>query len=168
MTTAFAIGLLAMPNAALGQTPDWQTLTVPELSFSVELPGEPLSRENNMDPPTLLALTDYVIGLGDGFVLISVLRFKPEVREANTEEQLFRYAIDSYLGDCGANQSETPVTVPRGTGMETVRACDGATFKTDYVLAGDRLYRLSVGGPGDISESPDAERIFASFEVLAQ
>lgn len=150
----------------------WEVLSVPELGFAVDLPGTPQTRQKTEDLINVLAVHQYVVAVGDGIAAISVLDFRPAARSLSlaTDEQVFRYVIDNYVGFCEGALKEEPLAVAVGSGRQTLRVCDGGdiTVRTHYHLVGDRLFNIVVGGPDGVDDGEIAKRIFESFRVTSK
>ena len=168
-------GLLAVPLLVMvlgGPSPAaerWEVLSVPELGFAVDLPGTPQTRQKNEDLINVLAVHQYVVPVGDGIAAVSVMDFRPAARALPlaTDEQVFRYAIDNYVGFCEGALKEEPLAVAVGSGRQTRRVCndDKIAIRTHYHLVGNRLFNIVVGGPDGVDDGEVARRIFESFRI---
>jgi|GEM_PF-1519520 len=171
--------------------PAWHTLSPPEGAFAVDMPAEPIDvseladsdedarqvsqRSRSFVWPDLgsgityaIAYTDYPHG---SFLLRNfqgASSWTPSSRLLYDEKGFFD-ALDN----------GTPVTAPgRDSGSYAIVSGDlsgreilgdlggGSLRRTRFFLRNNRLYRLSVQGPGDLVHSADADTFFGSFHPL--
>ena len=151
--------------AVMAQADDWQVLAPEGKGFTVALPAEPQHRENLNDPELFAGVDDYGVGLGAGFLMLSVFAFQPEKRGLMTEEDIFRLGDAMVQPGCTVTSSR-PLPGGPGAAVETDFACpEGVTLRYRMHLSGDRLFRLAAGGPAGTADSAAADRFFQSFEL---
>jgi hypothetical protein len=138
----------------------------PGMGFAVEIPGDTIYKEDNTHPDILAARHDYMVvtEFDAPLYIVSVLDFRPEVRAAMSEDAVFAFG-SGLIEDCRSTSVvEHPADV--GIRMDVSLTCIG-----DYHVrgqlhhAGDRLWRVTVGGPLDVSSGADASRFLDSFRL---
>ena len=107
-----------------------------------------------------------------GEAVLPVLRVatdsrNPEVRAAMSEDGVFAFAT-GLIENCRTTATEErPADV--GMRMDIALACIGDyRVRGQLRLDGDRLWRVTVGGPGDVADGEDATRFLSSFRLVAE
>jgi hypothetical protein len=159
----FIGALAAAPSAAA----DWRVLAPLGLGMSIEIPGEPVHSDENASPHVLAARNDFVFGTNpsEALYIVSIFDFRVEVREEMTEDDAFSVGVASIGGYCKPT-SQTPRPEGPGVAREVVYQCvDDYRVRGRLHLAGERLYRITAGGPGDVADSDDTYRFLDSFRL---
>ena len=165
-TAATAALLLCLVPLASAAEPDWPLLSRPELGFGIAMPAVPEHRDNLRDPELFAGVEDFGVGLGDGFLMVSVFTFHPEKRALLGEEEIFRLGEAMVPAGCTVEASR-PLPGGPGAVVASDFACaDGGTLRYRMHLYGDRFYRLAAGGPRGVAESDAADRFFRSFALI--
>ncbi len=161
LLTGVALVLLCAPALA----GDWQTLAPEGGGFSVALPAAPQHRDNLNDPELFARVEDYGVGLGDGFLMLSVFAFQPDKRALMSEDDVFKLGEAMVPAGCTATASR-PLPGGPGAAVQADFACpEGVTLRYRMHLYGDRFYRLAAGGPAGIADGAEADRFFNSLEL---
>ncbi len=96
--------------------------------------------------------------------IVSVLDFRPEIRAAMSEDAIFAFATGLIENCRTALTEERPTDV--GMRMDIALVCIGDYHVRGQLhLAGDRLWRVTVGGPGEVADGEDASRFLESFRL---
>ena len=157
--------LAAFAPARAGE--GWFTLAPPGEGFSVEMPGEGArSRDNNHDPELFESVDDYGADYDGGYFIVSAFHFRPEKREALTDAEIFDFSA-ALIGPTCQTVSVAPYLGGPGAAQSISYDCgDGIRVAERVHLVGDRLYRLSAGGPDGVEASDGAARFFDSFKIV--
>jgi hypothetical protein len=157
---------LAVPGHVAAAELEWQTITVREDGFSVEMPGKPQHRINLQDPELFAGVSEHGADLAPGFVMVSVFMFRPEKRALLSDDEILNLGAAMIPRGCRETESG-PIAGGPGAARAVDFTCpDDVTLAYRLHLYGDRLYRLAAGGPRGAAESDAADRFFRSFEIV--
>ncbi len=144
-------------------------MTPPGMGFAVEIPGDTTYREDNTHPDTLAARHDYMVvtDFEAPLYIVSVLDFRPEIRAAMREDAVFAFGIGLIENCRTTSMEERPADI--GMRLDIALVCIGNYHVIGRLhLAGDRLWRVTVGGPENIADNEDATRFLDSFRLVAE
>ena len=150
---------------------DWERNRYSDLRFAIEFPSTPTP--SNMD----LAAKAWVLGRqyvvedegGTKAYLGQGMRYVHEYRAKYPTDRLLRVAIDGARDAANCTiRSERPYAFPGAAARELVfEKCKNVpVLKGRFILLGDWLYFIAVGGPPGTEEHANTKRFLDSFSVI--
>lgn len=172
----FCVGLTCLCTAVLEgqQRPSpatgWRQYTSKEGRFRVEMPAAPTTDRATMRTPygELPLHTANVAGHTTGYVVF-YSDYPERVVRRFTAEQILRGARDAAVRRLGGRlleESSTRVSGQPARRLEIEISGGGAIARTTLILAGRRLYQVTVAAPPEQVRSAEAERFINSFRIL--
>jgi hypothetical protein len=171
LVMAAAILSLALGGEALGQA-EWQTITAPNASFTVEMPGAPLYFPD-INPPgePPVRLHQYVLEQGETLYIAQCRRY-PSGVDVSDPKAILTGGLQE-----GVKKPEW-ASIEWGTqqGAMTVEALgledngdekDNDAKRSFSAIKGADIYTLIYYGPRGTASSPDADRFIKSLKIAA-
>jgi hypothetical protein len=172
LVMAAAILSLALGGEALGQN-EWQTVTSPDGSFTVEMPpGKVFYFRDELKTAKGTPFTShqYLVDLGDGQVtFIAQGGAYPNDLDVSHPKSILEAKINRGAeGPQGVDGGWSNVKWGAQQGAITVEAlgAKGETDKRSFSALKERsFYDLDYWGPRGTATSPDVDRFFASLRI---
>lgn len=148
----------------------WRQYTSKEGRFRVEMPAAPTTDRATMRTPfgELPLHTVNVAGNTTGYVVF-YSDYPERVVRRFSATQILRGARDAAVRRLGGRllkESSTRVNGQPARSLEIEISGGGAIARTTLVLAGRRLYQVTVAAPPDQVRAAAAERFINSFRIL--
>jgi hypothetical protein len=150
------------------EQPGWKPLTADVDAFEAAFPWTPVIREGKFDPETYVAIPTYLVYHGGGLLRVSVVHFRPEVRERTSDEEVFSYSLQTVTAECEIGGT-ADLGLPTGPAREVDAICPPGDlhYRIQHHVVGDRLYEVAAAGSAEFVKGADAEAFFAAFHPIA-
>jgi hypothetical protein len=166
ISAAALFGLLLAAAPAYAQA-TWQTLTVPEAGFSIDLPGVPTVTEPQSSPLGERSRR-YLVDLGPTAYYMSYTVY-PKPVAGVTPGGLLDSSREIMLESVAGSLREEIHIRPPGDGTEgegrelVIDGKDETVYRVRIYVRGMRVYRVMAAGPKGFETNDSAKRFFGSF-----
>ena len=156
------------PVAAPAKPLEWQTFASAEDGFSIEFPGVAQPVPANLNAQTMISNRQYAVPTGNAVWLAAATRYHNPAR-GNLSDDAFANGMIAAIKDKCELRDDRRTSIPDGLVMDlTFDKCPDIPIKKLRITAvGRQLYQQVVLGPAGIEASPDTQRFFNSFKLLA-
>jgi hypothetical protein len=163
------VGLVVALGGAAGQQPEFKAYASSDGRYKILFPGAVKTEtvDAKTDKGTTLKVTVDSVELRGGTSFAVTFADAPDEVAKQPAGPRLDKVRDANKGTTGKVLNDKDLTV----GAEKYPARDVLIEKPDgcvrnrIVIAGNRLYQVTVQGPKDVVTSPSADRFFESFEV---
>jgi hypothetical protein len=164
--------LLFLGGAAAqeGNDAPWISFSPPKAGFSILLPAPPLEQQQTIKSPQGdVKVTTFVLDRKKekGAYAVSLSEFPLKAIKSGTEERRLNNARDGAIASSkGKLKSEKRLTLQGSPGRELlIWVGDMGVIRTRIYAVKNRLYQVTVTGPGEWVTSKDPERFLGSFKI---
>jgi hypothetical protein len=170
MRTAPALAALALLHACLAgpaKAQGWQPFTSKEGRFTVLLPATPLETSTPGDRPGgPEAGRKFEVATSGWFLRVSYMEAAAPPSKAAAEKALDNAEAGGLAAGKAQLLAKKGISLAGHPGREyLIKFDESSHLRVRSVLAGSRLYLLTLQGPREQATSPEADRFFESFKL---
>ena len=138
----------------------------------MEFPGAPTISKMDVAPSAWVLGRQYTVEAENGTkaYMGQGMRYNHEYRAKYPTDRLLRAAVDGgrNAGNC-TMRSERPFSFPGAAAREVIfEKCKNVpVLKGRFILLGDWLYFIAVGGPAGTEQDGKTQRFLDSFSVIS-
>jgi len=164
--------LAGIAGSAGSAAADWQLNRYSDLRFAIEFPGTPTASKMDLAANAWMLGRQFVmedeggakayLGQGMRYVHLCRAKYSTDVRLRTASDHA------KNAGPCGL-RSERPYAFPGAAGREVIfDNCKSVpVLKGRFILLGDWLYFIAVGGPAGTEQDGKTQRFLDSFSVIS-
>jgi hypothetical protein len=157
--------LLAFSVVAAQQHSEWQEYRSDADGFSVEMPGTPKVKTEDLGKGATQKFISVESG-GESY-FASVVQLSPGNGPRNPDEAYFAVLMKAYVdGSTTTLRSSRMTTWAGHPAMEGISDDDSATHLIDITAVGDRIYLVVFAGAKGSENEPKAKHLRDSFKLL--
>jgi hypothetical protein len=149
-------------------TPEWQTVTGPEKSFTADLPAAPKYTATQMKTGTgsIYTVHQYLLEQGDVAYIVQSAVYPEDINVANPRTNLQGGLDNLAKGMEGAKWASVDWVTHQGlTATDAVGARSGHAIRSFSVMKGRQVFTLIYAGAPGTARSADVNRFVGSLRI---